>query len=248
MHARSSTLVTFFTAAAIVACSDHTDPVSTDRGAAGLHASPSGGISGSAGPSADLQMTGSASTGSPFTDSLFSYTFQFKNNGPDSAPHATIVDTLPASVTYMGILNPVPNNACCVPTLIVNRVVATCDFGTLKKGATASMQVLVSAPDSAAPVSNTANAVSTLLDPVLTNNAITITVQAQVAKPARLAPAPTPTPTPVATVAFTTLPAEQFGVRLRRWSYRSRLPVHTDSYGPDGGPDHRDRSVRRRPL
>jgi uncharacterized repeat protein (TIGR01451 family) len=247
MVGRTSTLVTLFAAVAIVACSDHNDPVSTDRSAAGLHASPSGGISGSAGPSADLQMTGSATTGSPFTDSLFSYFFQVKNSGPDDASHATIVDTLPVSVAYVGIGNTVPNNALCGPTLTATRVVVSCDFGVLRKGASAPMQVLVYAPDSAGPVSDTANAVSSLSDPVLTNNAVTITVQAQVAKPAKLAP--TPAPTPVATVAFTTLPAEQFGGYVFAGGPTGVgfqfIPTVS---GPDGEPDHRDRGVRRRPL
>jgi hypothetical protein len=210
MVGRSATLVTFLAAVAIIACSDQNDPRSTDRMATGLHASASGGVSGSAGPSADLQITGSASTGSPFTDSLFTYTFQIKNNGPDSAPHATIVDTLPPSVVAAGIgLVNVPGTPSCSQTPTATSVVEACDFGTLKKGASVSMQVMAYAPDSAGPFSNTANAVSSLPDPVLTNNSVTINAQAQVAKPAKVVP--TPTPTPVATVAFTTLPAEQFG-------------------------------------
>jgi hypothetical protein len=197
-------------AAAIAACSDHNDPVGTDRAATGLHASGSGGVAGSSGPSADVQITGSASTGSPFTDSLFTYTFQIKNNGPDSALHATIVDTLPQSVISAGIgLVNVPGNPVCGQTPTGTKVIASCDFGTLKKGASVSMQVMVYAPDSAGPFSNTASAISSVPDPVLTNNAVTINSQAQVAKPARAAP--TPPPAPVATVAFSTLPAEQFG-------------------------------------
>jgi uncharacterized repeat protein (TIGR01451 family) len=213
MVGHSATLVRVLAAVAAiatVACSDNNDPVGTDRPATGLHASASGGSTGSGLPSADLQITGSASTGSPFTDSLFTYTLQIKNSGPDDASHATIVDTLPPSVTFaeIGLVN-VSGTPLCTQTPTTTSVVASCDFGVLRKGASASMQVNIYAPDGAGPISNTANAISSLPDPVLSNNSVAITVQAQVAKPAKVVPVPAPGP--VATVAFTTLPAEQFG-------------------------------------
>jgi len=212
----------------MAACGDHNDPVSSNRTAAGLHASASGGTSGSSGPAADLQISGSASTGSPFTDSLFVYTFQIKNVGPDSAPDATFVDTLPPSLTFASvtlvntggvvlsqpgaIIGPISITPFCTQTLTPTNVVALCDVGFLKKSGSVTIQVSVVAPDSPGPISNTAHAVSSFPDPSPANNSVTINVQAQAAKPAKVNPTPTPPPpTPVPTVAFSTLPAEQFG-------------------------------------
>lgn len=160
----------------------------------------SGGTPATAGPAADVQVTGSANTGSPFVDSLFTYTFQIKNNGPDSAFDATIVDTLPPSVVFasIGPVN-VSGTPACTQALTATSTVATCDFGTLRKGATATMQVSAYAPDTAGPFSNTAHATSTVPDPALTNNAVTINSQAQAAKAAK--------PVPILATAFSTLPA-----------------------------------------
>lgn len=51
----------------------------------------------------DVQITGSASTGSPLTSSSFTYTFQVKNNGPQPAPGVTVTDVVPAALTFAGV-------------------------------------------------------------------------------------------------------------------------------------------------
>jgi len=215
MVRRSAALLSLIAAGAsvaIAACSDRNDLVSANRTATGLHASPSGGtVTPSGTPASDLQITGSASTGSPFTDSLFSYTFQIKNIGPDEAFRATIVDTLPPSVTFAGISivnasGAVSGTQVCGTSLTPTSVVASCDVGDVGKGSSVTVQVMVYAPDAAGPFSNTGNAISDEPDPVLTNNAVTINTQAQAAKPGKVVP-----PAPVEAVAFTTLPASPDG-------------------------------------
>ena len=49
---------------------------------------------------ADVQITGSASTGSPGPGQPFSYTFQIKDNGPDTAGAVIFGDMLPAGTVY----------------------------------------------------------------------------------------------------------------------------------------------------
>ena len=50
----------------------------------------------------DIQVSGSASTGSPAAGSAFTYTYQIKNTGPwGTGDGLTFVDTLPAPLTYV---------------------------------------------------------------------------------------------------------------------------------------------------
>jgi uncharacterized repeat protein (TIGR01451 family) len=51
----------------------------------------------------DIQISGSASTGSPAVGSTFTYTYQIKNAGPwGTWGGLTFTDTLPASLTFVG--------------------------------------------------------------------------------------------------------------------------------------------------
>jgi len=49
---------------------------------------------------ADLQVSGSASTGSPAPGATYTYTFQIKNAGPDAATSAVFSNPLPAGTVY----------------------------------------------------------------------------------------------------------------------------------------------------
>src|SRR4051812_18320217 len=50
---------------------------------------------GGTGSGADLQVSGSASTGSPVAGTPFIYAFQIKNSGPSAASATTFTDQLP---------------------------------------------------------------------------------------------------------------------------------------------------------
>ena len=121
---------------------------------------------------ADLQVSGSASTGSPNAGASYSYTFQIKNSGPDSAVSATFSDTLPAGVGY----NAATVNGSAAPCGILG-VVVSCDLGTLASGAQATVVLSSYAPVTVGSFSTTGTATSATADPNTANNSVTVTVQ-----------------------------------------------------------------------
>jgi uncharacterized repeat protein (TIGR01451 family) len=132
----------------------------------------------------DLQISGSASTGSPNAGAAFSYTFQIKNSGPDAASDVTFTDTLPAGTgfnyaTANGIVFP-----CAEATMIV-----TCNLGAISKGSQSVVVVNLDAPVTAGSFTNTGHTASSSTDPQLANNAVTVTVQVKTALAACTVPA-----------------------------------------------------------
>ena len=127
--------------------------------------------SGSAG-GADLQISGSASTGSPNAGSSYSYTFQVKNSGPDSAVATTLSDALPAGVGYN---NATVNGVSGLCTAVAS--VVSCDLGTLASAAQSVVVVSTYAPTTVGTYSNTGSVASSSNDPNSANNAVTVTVQ-----------------------------------------------------------------------
>lgn len=90
------------------------------------------------------------------------YTVTATNNGPAPATGVTVTDTLPASVTLVSA------SGCTGTTTL------SCAAGDLAAGASATVQIVVTAP-SAGPVSNTAAVTATSTDPVSSNNTATAT-------------------------------------------------------------------------
>ena len=121
---------------------------------------------------ADLQVSGSASTGSPNAGAAFSYTFQVKNSGPDSATSATFSDTLPAGVGY----NVATVNGSAASCSNVD-VTVSCDLGALASGGQATVIINAYAPATVGTYSNTGTATSGVPDPNTANNSVTVTVQ-----------------------------------------------------------------------
>ena len=115
--------------------------------------------------SADMSIVKTASPspsvaeGDPLT-----YTLAVTNNGPANATNVTVIDTLPAAVTYLGV---VPTNSCSEAGGTV-----TCLLGTLNSGNTETVTILTLAttPGSA---SNTATVSADQADPNPTNNTST---------------------------------------------------------------------------
>lgn len=120
---------------------------------------------------ADLQVSGSASTGSPNAGSSYSYTFQVKNSGPDSAA-ATFSDALPAGVGYNSATVNGAASACTFADPVVS-----CDLGTLASGAQAVVVVNAYAPSAVGTYADTGTAASSTADPNTANNAVTVIVQ-----------------------------------------------------------------------
>jgi uncharacterized repeat protein (TIGR01451 family) len=125
---------------------------------------------------ADLQVSGSASTGSPNPGAPYTYTFQVKNAGPDSADASTFTDALPAGAAFSyATVNGVAG-ACAATNGVVS-----CSLGTIAKGSQATVVVGATAPVAAGSFSSTGTAASSASDPQPGNNSATVTVQVKVA-------------------------------------------------------------------
>jgi uncharacterized repeat protein (TIGR01451 family) len=207
MRSSLSFVIALLTGALVTGCGGDASEV------AGAHAARGGAsfAASTAAAGADLQISGSASTGSPFVDSAFTYTLQIKNAGPDSVLHATIVDTLPPDVVFTGVSFPevVPSNTTlpppppnCNQTLTATSTSVACDFGTLRKGEGATLFLDVTAPPTAEAFADTARVTSDRSDPAPANNIVIMSSRSQAAKPAKPAK-----PVSVLATAFTTLPA-----------------------------------------
>jgi uncharacterized repeat protein (TIGR01451 family) len=135
----------------------------------------------------DIQISGSASTGSPAMGSTYTYTYQVKNAGPwGTYGGITFVDTLPDSLTYV-------SSSITVVNLLLQQTVtvfdvctvvgqtATCRINDLQNGGLAgqvTVALTVKAPSAPQQIVNTAS-VHTVLpqtDSNPTNNGVTVTV------------------------------------------------------------------------
>ena len=119
----------------------------------------------------DVQVTGSASTGSPARGANFHYTFQVKNSGSQPANGVTFTDSVPAGETL--IAAGTDNFAPC--TLSGGTVI--CSLGDMATGAQVLVTVGVGAPTQAATLTNTGSAFATNGDTQPSNNSFSVTVQ-----------------------------------------------------------------------
>jgi uncharacterized repeat protein (TIGR01451 family) len=118
----------------------------------------------------DVQVTGSASTGSPARASAFSYVFLVKNNGPQSGYDVAFDDTLPTSLTMTTAST--DTGTCTVTGNSVH-----CALGTFAVGGQAKIVLAVIAPTVSGAVINTATATMTNPDRNAANNTVSVTVQ-----------------------------------------------------------------------
>jgi len=120
---------------------------------------------------ADLQVSGSASTGSPNAGAAYSYSYQVKNSGPETATAATFTDALPGGVGYVSATV----NGTSAPCSFLTTV--SCGLGDLASGGQATVVVNVTAPVSVGTFANTGTATSSVSDPNLANNSVTVNSQ-----------------------------------------------------------------------
>ena len=132
----------------------------------------------------DLQISGSASTGSPNAGAAFSYTFQVRNSGPEAASDVVFVDTLPAGTGFNYATGNGVVFSCSKSSLVV-----TCTLGTIPKGSQSIVVVNLDAPVSAGSFTNTGRVTSSSADAQPANNAVTVTVQVKTALAACSVPA-----------------------------------------------------------
>jgi uncharacterized repeat protein (TIGR01451 family) len=121
---------------------------------------------------ADLQISGSASSGSPDPGGLLSYTFQIRNSRTDAATDVVFTDALPAGTTYLGVgVSGIPS-ACSFEGGVV-----TCSLSTIPRGSQLNVIVTVDAPPAAGTFSNTGAVAASTPDLQPANNTSTVTAQ-----------------------------------------------------------------------
>lgn len=128
-------------------------------------------VTAQAGPS-DIQVTGSSNNSSPAVGSLFSYTFQVKNDGPLPVGGVAFDDQFPAAITVGSA--PTTDNGSCTAATAANSV--HCDIGNLGVGQQADITITAT-PTTTGAFADTATVSMTAADTHPANNAVTVTVQ-----------------------------------------------------------------------
>jgi uncharacterized repeat protein (TIGR01451 family) len=139
-------------------------------------------------PAADLSITKTDSPDPATAGQQVTYSITVRNNGPSGATGVTVTDPLPAGVSYNSAT---PSQGTCfqsVPGTV------TCNIGGLANGATATVQIIVTATGSGA-VTNTATVTRTEPDLNSANNSASATTT--IAGRADLAVTNTDSPDPV---------------------------------------------------
>lgn len=152
---------------------------------------------------ADLQISGSASGGSQAPGAAYSYTYQVKNSGPQTATAATFTNVLNRGVAITSAAVNGNAGACSPSTDATGVVTVTCSLGDM-----ASSSQLTVVEDASAPTVNgtyydSPFVQSTVTDPNGTNNEFTVAIKVSGATPLVAAPCATMTvPSPL-TASFT---------------------------------------------
>jgi uncharacterized repeat protein (TIGR01451 family) len=129
---------------------------------------------------ADIQISGSASTGSPQAGAPMSYTFRVKNSGPENATSVALTNHLNVGyVFHSATVNGRLGLCGGAPTLnsLGSAVTVTCALGTIAKGSEVVVVVNVDAPMSLGTYGIDATIASPVGDPNTSNNFLLINVQ-----------------------------------------------------------------------
>jgi hypothetical protein len=118
----------------------------------------------------DVQISGSASTGSPQVGSSFRYVFQVKDGSGQPAYGVSFTDTLPQTESLLGAF--ASTGAPCS----ISGATATCSLGDLAAGGQATVTINVQAPSTLGSLTDTASAYATNADTDLANNSVAVTV------------------------------------------------------------------------
>jgi uncharacterized repeat protein (TIGR01451 family) len=137
---------------------------------------------GGGGTGADLQISGSSSTGQPNPGTTYHYTFQVKNSGPLGVTDAMFTNTLPVGAVYQNAFLPVANTQyTCVPgTAASGASTVTCDLAVLPAGSQATIEVDALAPTASGTFADTATINSAVADPNPSNNTVTVNIKVNV--------------------------------------------------------------------
>lgn len=125
---------------------------------------------------ADLAVTKQDSPDPVFVGNSLTYTIPVTNNGPFPATGVTLIDTLPAGVTFVSSNS---SQGSCTET----GGVVTCILGNLANGASATVEIVVT-PTANGTITNTASVSGNELDPNPANNTDTETTTVNPTTPA----------------------------------------------------------------
>jgi uncharacterized repeat protein (TIGR01451 family) len=126
-------------------------------------------------PEADLALTKTASPDPAPPGSPLTYDLTVSNAGPSDATSVTVVDTLPAGVTFVSSI-PGP------PTCVLAGTTLTCDLGPLSPGANATVTIVVTVNAAPGDLVNTATVSGSGNDPDPANNSASATTTVRGAK------------------------------------------------------------------
>jgi uncharacterized repeat protein (TIGR01451 family) len=110
-------------------------------------------------PASDLSLS-KAGPGSVLAGANFTYTLTVENLGPNVAVNVVLTDTLPISVTFVSATAP-----CTEADGVV-----TCPLGEINPDNSVVIEIVVTAPETAGTLTNTATVTSVTIDPDETNN------------------------------------------------------------------------------
>lgn len=118
--------------------------------------------------SADLSVTKTDAKDPVQPGAPIDYTITVTNAGPDAALNAVVTDKLPKGTTFVSATT--ANGTC-----TVKGTQLTCTLGGLSNGATATIELRVTAPTKAGTISNVADVTSDVTDPNKANDSATQT-------------------------------------------------------------------------
>jgi uncharacterized repeat protein (TIGR01451 family) len=142
---------------------------------------------------ADLSVTKSDDPDPVAVDQPLTYTIDVANAGPAPANAVRVTDTLPSDVTVTSIT---PSQGSCPPS---DGSTVTCTLGSIGRGGTARVVIVVDPGSTPRALTNTARVSSELRDPDESDNSASATTQVVAERPAtiivRKATVPSPDPT-----------------------------------------------------
>ena len=110
---------------------------------------------------ADLRITNVATPSPATVGSALNYKLTVTNGGPDGAANVNVIDTVPATTTFVSAT---PSQGTCAGTATVS-----CSLGTLASAASATVGIVVT-PTSGGAITNTASVSASTADPASANN------------------------------------------------------------------------------
>ena len=154
---------TYYTQSAVILTDTTNTAVWTAKTSGGLSAADTAGATVTLNPppggQADLALDKSAPATAP-AGGTFTYTLSVTNNGPDAASGVTVVDTLPAGVSFVSA-----SAGCSFAAGTV-----TCSLGSLAGAASVTVTIIVTAPAQPGVISNQAGVSAAQSDPTPGNN------------------------------------------------------------------------------